>query len=87
MHYSSDTFSNEENVVVVVPVTCVEDEVTCSEAILALIISTLFAVFDEETGKVSTRVNCRQNIRLVSLRVFQVVNAFPCRKMTELFCQ
>ena len=35
-----DTFSNEEKVAVVVPVTSVE--VTCSEAMLALSFSTLF---------------------------------------------
>ena len=34
-----DTFSNEEKVAAVVPVTCVE--VTCSKAMLALIFSTL----------------------------------------------
>ena len=34
-----DTFSNEEKVAVVVPVICVE--VTCSEAMLALSLSTL----------------------------------------------
>ena len=36
-----DTFSNEDKVAVVVPVTSVE--VTCSEAMLALSFSTLFA--------------------------------------------
>ena len=36
-----DTFSNEENVAAVVPVTSVE--VTCSEAMLALSLSTLLA--------------------------------------------
>ena len=34
-----DTFSNEEKVVAFVPVTCVE--ATCSEAMLALLFSTL----------------------------------------------
>ena len=44
MHYFTakcDTFSNEEKVAVVVPVTSVE--VTCSEAMLALRFSTLLA--------------------------------------------
>ena len=44
MHYftvNRDTFSNEENVAVVVPVTSVE--VTCTETILALCFSTLLA--------------------------------------------
>ena len=50
-----DTFSNEEKVAAVVPVTSVE--VTCSEAMLALCLSTLLVVFDEKTGKVSNRVN------------------------------
>ena len=50
-----DTFSYEEKVAAVVPVTVVE--VTCSEAMLSLSFSTLMAVFDENTGKVSTRVN------------------------------
>ena len=42
MHFitvKSDTFSNEEKVAVVVPVTCVE--VTCSEAMLALSFTSL----------------------------------------------
>ena len=58
MHYfivNCDTFSNEEKVAAVVPVTNVE--VTCSEAMLALSFSTLLVKFDENTGKVSTRVN------------------------------
>ena len=49
------TLSNEEKVAAVVPVTSVE--VTCSEAMLVLSFSTLLVVFDENTGKVSTRVN------------------------------
>ena len=36
-----DTFSNEEKVAVVVPVTSVEVEATCSEAMLAPSFSTL----------------------------------------------
>ena len=53
-----DTFSNEEKVVVVVPVTCVE--IACSQAMLGLIFSSslfVYFVFDENSGKVSTRVN------------------------------
>ena len=50
-----DTFSNEENIAAVVTVTNVE--VTCSEAMVALSFSSLLAVFYENTGKVSTRVN------------------------------
>ena len=50
-----DTFSNKKKVAAVVPVTSVE--VTCSEAMLALSFSTLWVVFDENTGKVCTRVN------------------------------
>ena len=56
-----DTFLNDENVAEVFPVTSVE--VTCSEAMLALSFSTLFSVFDENTGKVSTRVNSWQYFR------------------------
>ena len=44
MHYLAvdyDTFSNEENVTVVVPVTSVNAEVACSKAMLALGFSTL----------------------------------------------
>ena len=41
-----DTFSNEENVAAVVPVTSVK--VTCSETMLALSFSTLLVVFDEK---------------------------------------
>ena len=47
-----DTFSNEEKVAVAVPVTSVK--VTCSEAMLALSLSTLLVVSGEKTGKVST---------------------------------
>ena len=50
-----DTFSNEEKVAAVVPVTSVE--VTCSEAMLAKFLYFVGKVFDENTGKVSTRVN------------------------------
>ena len=61
-----DTFSNEEKVTAVVPVTSVE--VACSEAMLALI-SVYFVgkVFDENTGKVSTRVNGWQYFRWISI--------------------
>ena len=59
-----DTFSNEEKVAAVVPLTSVE--VTCSEAMLA--VSSMFLyfvgiVFDENTGKVSTRVSGWQYFR------------------------
>ena len=50
-----DTFSIKEKVAVVVPVTSVE--VTCSKAMVALNFSTLLVVFDENTGKVGTRIN------------------------------
>ena len=61
-----DTFSNEEKVAAVVPVTSVE--VTCSEAVLALSLSTLFCkVFDENTGKFSTSVNGGQYPRWMSI--------------------
>ena len=61
-----DTFSNEEKVAAVVPVTSVE--ATCSEAMLALI-SVYFVgkVFDENTGKVSTRVNGWQYFWWISI--------------------
>ena len=58
-------FSNEEKVAAVVPVTSVE--VTCSEAMLALCFSTLLVVFDENTGKVSTRVIGWQYFRWMSI--------------------
>ena len=60
-----DTFSNEEKVVAVVPVTSVE--VTCSEEMLALSFSALLVVFDENTWKVSTRVNGWQYLRWMSI--------------------
>ena len=61
-----DTFSNEEKVAAVVPVTSVE--VTCSEAMLDLSFSTLFCkVFNENTGNVSTRVNGWQYFRWMSI--------------------
>ena len=60
-----DTFSNEEKIAAVVPVTSVE--VTCSEAMLALSFSTLLVVIDENTGKVSTRVNGWQYFRWMSI--------------------
>ena len=60
-----DTFSNEETVAAVVPVTSVE--VTCSEAMLALSFSTFWVVFDENTGKVSIRVNGWQYLRWMSI--------------------
>ena len=59
-----DSFSNEEKVAAVVPVTCIE--VTCSEAMLAVCFSTLL-VFHEDTGKVSTRVNGWQYFRWMSI--------------------
>ena len=65
-----DTFSNEEKVSAVVPVTSVE--VTCSEAMLALSFSTLLVkllskLFDLNTGKVTTRVNGWQYFRWMSI--------------------
>ena len=61
-----DTFSNEEKVAAVVSVTSVE--VTCPDAMLALSLSTLVGkVFDENTGKVSTRVNGWQYPRWMSI--------------------
>ena len=54
-----DTFSNDEKVAVVVPVTSVE--VTCSEAYFDV------KVFDENTGKVSTRVKGWQYFRWMSI--------------------
>ena len=60
-----DTFSNEEKVAAVVPVTSVE--VTCSEAMLALFLYFVGKVFDENTGKVSTRVNGWQYLRRMSI--------------------
>ena len=60
-----DTFSNEEKVAAVVPVTSVE--VTCSEAMLALSFCTLLVKCQEKTGKVSTRVNGRQYFRWLSI--------------------
>ena len=60
-----DTFLNDEKVAVVVPVTSVE--VTCSEAMLALSFSTLLVVFNENTGKVSIRVNGWQYFRWMSI--------------------
>ena len=70
---SCRTFSNEENVAVVVPVTNVE--VTCSEALSALSLSCLLSsklyfvgiVLDENTGKVSTRVNGWHYFRWMSI--------------------
>ena len=66
-----NTFSNKEKVAVVVPVTSVE--VTYSEAMLALGFSTLVLLlyvdnaFDENTGKVCTRVNGWQCLRWMSI--------------------
>ena len=57
-----ETFSNEEKVAAVVPVTSVE--VTCSEAMFLYFIG---KVFDENTGKVSTRVNGWQYFRWMSI--------------------
>ena len=56
---------DEEKVALVVPVTSVE--VTGSTAMLALSFSTLLVVFDEDTGKVSIRVNVVQNFRWMSI--------------------
>ena len=51
-----DTFSDEEKVAAVGPVTSVE--ITCSKAMLYLCFSTLLVkCFDKKNGKVSTRVN------------------------------
>ena len=61
-----DTFSNEENDAAVVTVTSVE--VTCSEAMVAHSFSTLLEkVIDENTGKVSRRVNGWQYFRWMSI--------------------
>ena len=60
-----DTFSNEENVAVVVPVTSIE--VTCSEAMLALSFSNILVKCDENTGKVSTMVNGLKYFRWISI--------------------
>ena len=68
MHFftvNSDTFSNEEKFAVVVPVTSVE--VTCSAAMFPLSFSTLLVMFDEMTGKVSTKVNGWQYFRWMSI--------------------
>ena len=57
-----DTFSNEEKVAAVVPVTSVE--VTCLEAMfISKFLFFVGIVHDENTGKVSTRVNGWQYIR------------------------
>ena len=60
-----DTFSNDKKVAAVVPVTSVE--VTCSAAMLALCLCFVGKVFDEKTGKVSTRVNGWQYFSWTSL--------------------
>ena len=53
---NGDTSSNEEKVAAVVPVTSVE--VTCSECnVNSKFLYFVGKVFDENTGKVSTRVN------------------------------
>ena len=53
-----DTISNEKKVAVVVPVTCVEVEVTDSEKnVSSKFFYFVGKVFDKNTGKVSTRVN------------------------------
>ena len=59
-----DTFSNEEKVAANVPVTSVD--ITCSEAMLALFYF-VGIVFDENTGKVSSRVNGWQYFRWMSI--------------------
>ena len=65
MHFftvNCDTFSNEEKIAVVVPVTSVE--ATCSNAMIALSFSDLICKgLDKKTGKVSTRVNGWQYFR------------------------
>ena len=55
-----DTFSSEGRVAAVVPV-------TCSEAMLALSFSTFLVVFYENSWQVSTRVNCWQYFRWMSI--------------------
>ena len=68
MHYltvNCDTFSNEEKVAVVIPVTSVE--VASSETMLALSFSTLLVKCLMKTGKVSPRVNGWQYIRWMSI--------------------
>ena len=61
-----DTFSNEEKVAVVVPVTSVE--VTCSEAMLALSFSTLLLkCLKKILGRSAYWVNCWQYLRWMSI--------------------
>ena len=61
-----DTFSNEDKVAVVVPVTSIDE--TCSEAMLALSFSTLLVKCLMKTGKVSTMVNGWQYFWWMSIR-------------------
>ena len=68
MHYftvNCDTFSNEEKVAAVVPVTNVE--VTCSEAMLALSFSTLLAKCLMKIQGRSALVNGWQYFRWMSI--------------------
>ena len=63
-----DTFSNEEKVAVIVLVTSIEVVARGSEAILALSFSTsFFGVSDVKTRNASTRVNCWQYLRWMSI--------------------
>ena len=59
------TLSNEEKVGAVVPVTSVG--LTYSEAMVAKFLYFVGKVFDENTGKVSTRVNGWQYFRWMSI--------------------
>ena len=60
-----ETFSNEEKVAAVVPVTSVE--VTCSEAMLSISFSTLLVRCLMKRLGVSTRVNGWQYLRWMSI--------------------
>ena len=69
MHFLTvdcDTFSNEEKVAVVVPVTSVEVEVTCSETMLALSFSTLFLMCLKKDWE-SQHYGILQNFRWMSI--------------------
>ena len=60
-----DTFSNEEKVAAVVPVTSVE--VMFRSNVSSKFLYFVGRVFDENTGKVSTRVNGWQYFRWMSI--------------------
>ena len=61
-----DTFSNEEKVAVVVPVTSVEE--ICFDAMVALsFLNFVGKVYDRNNGKVSTWVNGWQYVRSMSI--------------------